>query len=253
MIILLSPSKTLDFESPTPKIAATQPEFLRESEFLIKALRKKSVADLQKLMDLSPKLAQLNVDRYKAFHTPFTPKNARPCIFAFKGDVYEGLDVESFSTAMLKSAQAELRILSGLYGLLRPFDLIQPYRLEMGTRLATSQGKNLYSFWGDHLTHKINEALALQKDKTVINLASEEYFGAVNPENLTGKVVTPIFKEAKGNQLKVIGLFAKKARGMMARHLLSGKNLQSFNMSGYKLEPDLSTPLEVVFVRKLQK
>lgn len=254
MIILLSPSKTLDCESPAPKGEATQPRLLSESQTLIKQLRGKSVAEIQQLMDISEKLATLNHQRFQQWSLPFTPQNARPCFYAFQGDVYTGLEAASFDKVSTRRAQERLRILSGLYGLLRPMDLIQPYRLEMGTRLATSRGKNLYDFWGDRITQMLNEDLATQKHKLVINLASEEYFSAVRPPLLKGKLITPIFKERKGNQLKIIGLFAKKARGMMARYLIkeniqTAEGIHSFAMDGYRYQPHLSTETAFIFMR----
>lgn len=255
MIILLSPSKTLDFESPLPKLTPTQPRLLDESQLLIGDLRKKSVSDVAKLMDLSEKLATLNHDRFHAWKTPFTTSNARPCFYAFKGDVYEGLKAESFSAKERERAQAHLRILSGLYGLLRPLDLMQPYRLEMGTKLANKRGKNLYQFWGDRITELLNEDLKTQKQKLVINLASEEYFSAINTKTLQGEIITPVFKEAKGNQLKVVSFFAKKARGMMAQYLLKNNiatlaGIQQFNAEGYRFSADLSSVDKLLFIRK---
>lgn len=247
MIILLSPSKTLDFESPHPTVATTTPLLAKESVLLIHEMQKKSVADIRKLMDISEKLAELNHQRYQSFGK----QNSRPCIFAFKGDVYEGLKAESLTPAALNRAQSDLRILSGLYGVLRPFDLIEPYRLEMGLKLATSRGKNLYQFWGERITQQINQTLEEHKNKTIINLASEEYFSAIHADKLKGKLITPVFKEAKGNQLKVIGLFAKKARGMMARWLLSEKDMYSFNEAGYSFYKNLSTQNMPIFIRKL--
>lgn len=255
MIILLSPSKTLDFESPLPKLTPTQPRLLEESQTLITTLRKKSVRDIGKLMDISEKLAILNHDRFRTWKTPFTASNARPCFYAFKGDVYEGLEAESFNAKERERAQAHLRILSGLYGLLRPLDLMQPYRLEMGTALATKRGKNLYHFWGDHITDLLNDDLKTQKQKIVINLASEEYFNAINTKKLQGEIITPIFKEAKGNQLKVVSFFAKKARGMMAQYLLKNHittltGIQQFSAESCRFSPDLSSGDKLLFIRK---
>lgn len=210
----------------------------------------KSAEEIGALMKISDKLAALNHQRYQDFNTPFTEQNARPCIFAFKGDVYDGLEIETFTTQQLTKAQKHVRILSGLYGLLRPFDLMQPYRLEMGTKLQNDRGKNLYEFWGDHITDLLNVELAESGSDTIINLASNEYFKAVNTKKLNGTLVTPVFKEIKGNELKVIGLFAKKARGMMTRHLItSDKGLESFVEGNYKLDKQLSDASERIFTR----
>jgi cytoplasmic iron level regulating protein YaaA (DUF328/UPF0246 family) len=255
MIILLSPSKTLDFESPLPVVMPTQPRLLAESSLLVNELRQKSVAEIGKLMSISEKLAQLNYDRFQQWKIPFTPQNARPCFYAFKGDVYEGLEAESFDAKSQQRAQENLRILSGLYGLLRPLDLIQPYRLEMSTKLTNPRGKNLYQFWGERITQQINADLEAHTEKSVINLASGEYFSAVQPKALQGTLITPVFKEAKGNQLKVVGLFAKRARGRMAQYLLKENistlaDLKQFGADGYRFQPELSSKTEIIFTRK---
>ena len=254
MLILLSPSKTLDYKTSIPAVAATQPRLLEKSEQLISDLRKLSPAKLSSLMKISDKLAELNVQRYKDFQLPFTQNNARPCIFAFKGDVYDGLDIAQFNDAALSRAQSHIRILSGLYGLLRPFDLMQPYRLEMGTKLATKAGKDLYTFWDDQITTLLNEDVKQQADDLIVNLASNEYVKAVKHKTLNGTFITPTFKEQKGNQLKVIGLFAKKARGMMTRHLMMQEkptidDIKRFNEGGYHFDDELSTPTELIFTR----
>lgn len=254
MIILLSPSKTLDFDSPFPSVPSTQPAFLSESEKLIGTLRTFSEADLGKLMGISDKLAALNYQRYQDFKTPFTEQNARPCLFTFKGDVYDGLEASTLSAKAIERAQSHLRILSGLYGLLRPYDLMQAYRLEMGTKLQNECGKDLYQFWGDRITEALNKELAGRKNRLVINLASNEYFKAVNVKRLDGELVTPVFKEQKGNQLKVIGLFAKKARGIMTRYILqqgleSIDDLQGFQEAGYRHDSTLSSKNEQLFIR----
>jgi len=258
MLILLSPSKTLDETSPYPAITPSTPQFLEQTEALAGVMRKKSAKAIGELMDISEKLAALNHARFQQFHTPFTAENARPAIFTFKGDVYDGLDITCFTPEALQTANQHIRMLSGFYGLLKPFDLIQPYRLEMGIRLKTSRGKNLYEFWGNRLTEALNAELAGMEDKTVINLASQEYFGAVNTKKLQGELITPAFKEQKGNQLKVIGLFAKRARGMMARHLVThsgplAARIQSFREDGYAYDPALSKGGEWVFARREAK
>jgi cytoplasmic iron level regulating protein YaaA (DUF328/UPF0246 family) len=256
MLMLLSPAKTLDYETPLPKVLppATQPDYLAQSEQLIAILRKKSVADIQDLMGISEKLGVLNAQRFKDFSQPFTPENARACILAFRGDVYDGLHADDFSKADFTFAQSHLRILSGLYGLLRPLDLIQPYRLEMGTKLANKRGKDLYAFWGTQLAEAINEAAKAAKTDIVVNLASEEYSKAVDRKALKVQLISPQFKEEKGNQLRILSLFAKRARGMMARHLIQSqakdfKALQSFKTDGYRFRVDLSTEETPVFAR----
>ncbi len=250
MIILLSPSKTLDLESQTPAITPTQPQLMAHTEELADIMHGHSAADISKLMKVSDKLGELNYQRYQQFNTPFTEKNARPCIFTFKGDVYDGLEIEKFTQTQLAKAQKHVRILSGLYGLLRPFDLMQAYRLEMGTRLPNTRGKNLYEFWGEHITELLNEELKQTGSDKIINLASNEYFKAVNVKKLNGELITPVFKEIKGNEMKVVGLFAKRARGMMTRHLItSAKPLESFVEANYKLDEELSDSAERIFTR----
>ncbi len=250
MIILLSPSKTLEENASYPAITPTQPQLLEHTQELAELMATKSAEDISQLMKISEKLGCLNHERYQGFQTPFTKDNARPCIFSFKGDVYDGLDIDQFDKASLQNAQKHLRILSGLYGLLRPFDLMQPYRLEMGTKLQNTRGKNLYEFWGDQITELLNKELEASGSDTIINLASNEYFKAVNTKKLNGKLVTPVFKEIKGNELKVVGLFAKRARGMMTRHLLTSKKpLESFVEANYRLDEDLSSDAERIFTR----
>jgi cytoplasmic iron level regulating protein YaaA (DUF328/UPF0246 family) len=250
MIILLSPSKTLEETVPYADITPTQPQLMAQTEALAKVMKQHYAQDICELMSVSKKLGELNYQRYQNFTTPFTNSNARPCIFTFKGDVYDGLEIEDFDAPALSRAQKHIRILSGLYGLLRPFDFMQPYRLEMGTKLATDKGKNLYEFWGDQITELLNKELAESGSEQIINLASNEYFKAVNPKKLAGELITPLFKERKGNALKVIGIHAKKARGMMARHLtLHQGKLESFAEAGYAFDAELSKDGEKVFVR----
>jgi len=254
MMILLSPSKTLDMEGTTPIKKPTIPDLLEESQTLIKLARKLSANDLKTLMDISDKLAVLNVDRFQSFKTPFTPDNAKPALFAFQGDVYDGLDSASFSAADLTYAQQHLRILSGLYGLLRPFDLMQAYRLEMGIPLANPRGKNLYQFWGDRITNLLNKHAKQSKCSRIVNLASQEYFAAIHTPSLALPLITPVFKEKKGNQLKVIGLMAKRARGKMAAWIIqnrveSANDIQTFDLDGYQYDAALSTEGEFTFTR----
>jgi cytoplasmic iron level regulating protein YaaA (DUF328/UPF0246 family) len=254
MMLVLSPSKTLDYETPVKLAAHTQPDMLGESQALIKELRKYTPKKLSGLMDISDKLANLNAQRYKAFATPFTQKNARQAILAFKGDVYDGIDVERYSKEDFAFAQEHVRILSGLYGLLRPLDLMQPYRLEMSIGLKNPRGKDLYAFWDESITRSINQALATHKNKLLINLASEEYAKAIKTKILEQKQLNIVFKENQKGQLKIIGLFAKKARGLMANYIIknqidNAETLKKFKESGYGFEPSLSDETRYVFVR----
>ncbi len=255
MITVISPAKSLDFENPVSQTKTTKPRFLKQSEQLIEQLRELAPQDIASLMKLSDNLAQLNYDRFQQFTPPFTKKNARACVFAFRGDVYQGLDADSLSTEDLDFAQAHLRILSGLYGVLRPLDLMQPYRLEMGTKFANAAGKNLYEFWGTTLNKAIQKDLDKSNAEALVNLASNEYFKAVKAKSLSHPVVTPVFKDYKNGQYKIISFFAKKARGLMARYILQNRiekveDLKSFNLDGYKLSKKLSTDNEIVFTRK---
>ncbi len=218
MKIVISPAKSLDFETALPTSQYSQPQFLDQSIKLNTVLAKKKPKALSKLMSISDNLAQLNWQRNQQFSTPFTPENGRPAVFSFNGDVYQGLDAYTIPENKLDKLQETLRILSGLYGILKPLDLIQPYRLEMGTQLKVARKKNLYEFWKKQLTAHLNEEL--QDDELFINLASNEYFGAVDEKTLKVPVITPIFKDWKNDKLKVISFFAKKARGSMVRYIL---------------------------------
>lgn len=255
MLAVISPAKTLDFDTPLPALPVTAPAFLERSQALISVLRDKSVPEIASLMGLSDKLAALNVARYQDWQRPFTPDNARPAVLAFKGDVYQGLKAEALAPADHAWAQDHLRILSGLYGLLRPLDLIQPYRLEMGIGLATPAGRSLYEFWGETLTEALNAALVAQGDRLLVNLASTEYFKAIKPKRLAGEVVTPVFKDRKNGQYKIISFFAKRARGLMAAHIIENRidtvdGLRAFERAGYAFRPELSTATELVFTRE---
>lgn len=257
MLIVVSPAKTLDYESPLPSECYTQPELTEHSKQLIEVCRKLTPADISELMKVSDKIAGLNVARFAEWSETFTTDNARQAIFAFKGDVYTGLEAETLSEDDLSYAQSHLRMLSGLYGLLKPLDLMQPYRLEMGTKLANERGSNLYQFWGNIITDKLNEALSEQGDNVLINLASNEYFKAVKPKALDAQIITPVFKDCKNGQYKVISFYAKKARGMMARYIIenrieSVKQLEAFDTAGYYFAADESTPTELVFKREEQ-
>ncbi|MBF8999298.1 MULTISPECIES: peroxide stress protein YaaA [Vibrio] len=257
MLIVVSPAKTLDYDSPLPTERHTLPEFIEHSAELIDVCKKLSPQDIAQLMKVSDKIAGLNVARFAQWSTQFDFDNSRQAIFAFKGDVYTGLDAESLSEDDLEYAQNHLRMLSGLYGLLKPLDLMQPYRLEMGTKLANPRGTNLYQFWGNIITDKINQTLKEQDEEVLINLASNEYFKAVKPKAVAGDVVTPVFKDCKNGQYKVISFYAKKARGMMARYIIENKiesvqELQNFDTAGYYYVPAESTATELVFKREEQ-
>lgn len=254
MIITLSPSKGQDFDSPVVLDNATVPAMLDDSMVLIEELRKYSIAGVCELMGVSENIAKLNVDRYKAFSPPFTPRNARPALFAFKGDVYRGIPVEDYGPEDLDFAQRHLRMLSGLYGCLRPLDLIQPYRLEMKTRLKNPRGDNLYQFWGDRLTLCLNEELKKQQEPTLVNLASNEYFKAVKPGLLEGRLLNIVFKEEKNGKARVIAVFAKRARGMMADYIIrnrmeASEDIKGFDMEGYRYSEIDSDDRQWVFRR----
>ncbi|WP_130099458.1 peroxide stress protein YaaA [Siccibacter turicensis] len=254
MLILISPAKTLDYQSELATTRYTQPELLDYSQQLITEARKLSAPQIASLMGISDKLADLNATRFHDWQPDFTPDNARQAILAFKGDVYTGLQAETFSEADFDFAQQHLRMLSGLYGVLRPLDLMQPYRLEMGIRFANAKGKDLYSFWGDVITRKLNEALAAQGDKLVVNLASDEYFKAVKPKALEGEIVKPVFLDEKNGKFKVISFYAKKARGLMSRYIIQNRlttaeQLTGFDLDGYQFDEAASKGAELVFTR----
>ncbi|OEG72824.1 hypothetical protein BEL05_11175 [Shewanella colwelliana] len=257
MLILVSPAKTLDYDSPASTQAYTVPDLLQHSQELIEVCRELTPADIASLMKVSDKIAGLNAARFASWQPDFTLNNAKQALFAFRGDVYTGLDADNLSPESLARAQNQLRILSGLYGLLRPLDLMQAYRLEMGTRLANPRGSNLYQFWGDIVTEQVNSALAEQGDEIIVNLASNEYFKAVKPKLLKGQLITPVFKDKKNGQYKVISFFAKKARGMMVRYMLdnevnSVEQLIKFDVAGYYYSETESSPNAPVFLREEQ-
>lgn len=255
MIIVLSPAKTLDFETPLTVDDYTQPVFLEQSRVLIERLRRFSPLELSQLMGISDQLAGLNVARYADWAQPFTPDNARPALRAFNGDVYEGLDASTLSPAGLKFAQGHLRILSGLYGVLRPLDLMQAYRLEMGTRLDTPRGKDLYAFWGERIVDAINDALAESKSTALINLASQEYFKSIKVKKLSVPVIQPVFEDWSAGKYKVVSFYAKRARGLMARFALDKRlrkadELKKFTAEGYAFDAQASDATNWVFRRK---
>jgi len=254
MIIVLSPAKTLD-ESPTDFEHNSQPVFLKESRKLVSVLKKKDKNDLKKLMNVSEKIAILNEDRFNKFKTPFNIKNSKQAIFAFKGDVYLGFNVETLSEEDLLYAQNHLRIISGLYGLLKPLDLIQAYRLEMGTRLPNDHGSNLYEFWGDKITEALNLEPELQEEDFLVNLASQEYFRSVKKNKLNAQVLNIHFKEDRNGVLKVISFTAKKARGAMAQQIIkkrlnSPDQLKKLNILDHKYVAKLSNVKNYMFVKK---
>lgn len=254
MLMLISPAKTLDFETAAITKQSSTPDFLDQSQQLITELRELSPADLSNLMGISDKLALLNFDRYAAWHTPFDGSNAKQALLAFKGDVYTGLDAETFNSKDFKFAQKHLRILSGLYGLLRPLDLIQPYRLEMGTKFANSQGNNLYSFWDDAITSAINTQLKNSKSTALLNLASNEYYKSVQPASVNAKIITPVFKDLKNGKYKIISFYAKKARGLMAAYVIKNQitdvvKVKKFKSEGYSYNAKLSSDRDWVFTR----
>ncbi len=255
MLLLISPAKTLDFTTPSPVIKFSQPDFLKQSRQLIKELRGLSPADVSALMNISPKLGVLNFQRFADWRTPFTATNAKQALFAFQGDVYTGMAAQNFSLADIEFAQQHLRILSGLYGVLRPLDLIQAYRLEMGIGFINSRGKNIYEFWNDAITHKLNEQLLASKSTTIINLASTEYFSSVKTKLLNAEIITPIFKDKKNEKFKIISFFAKKARGMMSAYIIQNRItqpelLKRFNGGGYSYNQLQSNERDWVFTRE---
>jgi cytoplasmic iron level regulating protein YaaA (DUF328/UPF0246 family) len=254
MIFILSPSKTQNFDDELSFSEHSQPALLKESKALVSVLKKCSVKDLEKTLSISPKLAALNHERYSKFRTPFTPKNARQAILAFRGDVYQGFELDQYKKGDYSFAQKHLRILSGLYGALRPLDLIQPYRLEMKTPLKTGRGKSLYEFWGEQIQLALLEALPKKKGRFLINLASNEYSKAALLSSLEINVVTPVFKEKKGEDFKVVALFAKRARGTMSNWIIRNRItdpalLKEFKEDGYRFQKKLSNEGELVFTR----
>ena len=253
MKILISPAKSLDFESKIPTNDFSKIPFLEQTKELSQKMDLKSKDDLKKLMNISDQLAELNYQRFQDFSFPFTIENARQAVYSFSGDVYKGLDVYTFTEQQIDSMQNSLRILSGLYGLIKPLDLIQPYRLEMGTSLKVNSSNNLYEFWGSSITDYLNQEMV--KEELLVNLASKEYFKAVQSKNLKATLVTPIFKDYKNGKLKIISFFAKKARGQMARYILDNgietlNELKGFDIDGYGFSAEYTlNENEPVFVR----
>lgn len=255
MLIVISPAKTLDFETAPITKNHTQAGFLKESRQLVSQLKKLTPAEVSSLMKISDKLGVLNFLRFNEWKTPFTLNNAKQALLAFKGDVYTGIDVESFNSQDLRFAQKHLRILSGLYGVLKPLDLIQAYRLEMGTHFESKNGKDLYEFWNTKLTDKINQDLKASKSKTLINLASNEYFRSLQADAINAEIIVPVFRDFKNGRYKIISIFAKKARGLMSAYIIKNKikspeELKAFNVDGYKFYKSESYGKNWVFQRR---
>lgn len=255
MLFLLSPAKSLDYDTPAEGVPHTLPQFVSQSAELIEVLKHKTPAQISQLMDLSDNLAALNVARYEAWRPKFSQKNSKQAVLAFNGDVYEGLDAKSLKLKDLEWAQDHVCILSGLYGVLRPLDWMQPYRLEMGTSLANSRGQNLYHFWGDGIAQHLNKQLATHKTPVVINLASQEYFKAVDRKVLNARVIECVFEDYKGGKYKVISFFAKRARGLLARYAIEKKiqnpeKLKDFKVEGYAYAASESDDNRLVFRRR---
>jgi len=254
MLILLSPAKTLDMETPARVSNLSQPGFMDDSAKLVTSLKRYRKRKLGELMNISESLAETNVERFESWQPPFDADNAKPAIQAFRGDVYIGLDADTLKKRDLEFAQNHLRILSGLYGVLRPLDLMQAYRLEMGTALKTRRGKNLYEFWGDRITNSLNDELNEMKKPAVVNLASNEYFKSVKPAKLQAPLLSPVFKDEKNGDYKIISFFAKKARGSMARFLIQSRSkeveaVKDYAELGYRYSAKLSSEGQPVFLR----
>jgi uncharacterized protein len=255
MLIFLSPAKSLDYKTPPQVATHTQPAFLKQSEILIKQLRKLSPADIANLMDLSDPLALLNFNRYADWKLPFTPENAKQAVLAFDGDVYDGLAAKTLAAADLDFAQQHVRILSGLYGILKPLDLMQPYRLEMGTKFANKLGKDIYAFWGERLLDAINAELSKMPRPVAVNLASEEYFKAAVGRKINGQLIQPVFEDWKNGKYKIISFYAKRARGLMTRYAVLNRldepeGLKEFDYDGYAFAAEASDDKTWVFRRR---
>lgn len=250
----MNSSKTLDFQKS--RISKhTLPEFLKDSEILVRELRQLSASEFSKLMGTSQKLTELNVQRYAKWQTPFKAPNAKQALLAFKGDIYAGMETERYTTGDLEFAQKHLRILSGLHGILRPLDLIQPYRLEMATKLTTSRGKNLYSFWGTQINESVKALLKREGSGLLVNLCSAEYFKAIKPQLLDATVITPVFKDFKNGVYRIVAIYAKKARGFMCNYIIRNRikraeDIKAFNLAGYQFNKKMSSDFEWIFTRK---
>lgn len=256
MLIVISPAKTLDFETASITKEHTQPEFLKESRKLVSQLKELTPAEVSSLMKISDKLGVLNFLRFNEWKTPFTLNNSKQALLAFKGDVYTGIDAGSFSSQDLKFAQKHLRILSGLYGILKPLDLIQAYRLEMGTRFQSKKARDLYEFWDTKITDQINQDLKASKIKYLINLASNEYFKALQADDINAEIIVPVFKDYKNGKYKIISFYAKRARGLMSAYIIKNRlkvpeDIKAFNIDGYRFCKSASTTTNWVFQRSL--
>ncbi len=254
MITILSPAKKMNDQVPYGNDHYTLPQLIEDSKILVEELQKHSPEELSQLMQISHDIATMNYERYIRWDTPFTPQNASQALFAFKGQAYQGLKAHDFSQEDITFAQDHLRILSGLYGILRPRDLIMPYRLEMGTKLINPHGKDLYEFWNNKITKALNKALSSHDQKVVVNLASNEYFKSIKPGQLKADIVTPVFREEKGNQYKTIAVYAKIARGMMTQYIIQNRiddprDIKGFDWQGYAFTPSMSTESKWIFVR----
>jgi cytoplasmic iron level regulating protein YaaA (DUF328/UPF0246 family) len=257
MLMVISPAKTLDFVSPLATTKNSQPRFLDQSQQLINELQKLAPHDISNLMSVSDKIGTLNFDRFQAWQQPFNKDNARAAVLAFKGDVYTGMQAETFQAGDFNFAQKHLRILSGLYGLLRPLDLMQAYRLEMGTKFANKSGKDLYQFWDNKITNRLNQDIEESGNKVLVNLASNEYFKSVQLKQLDSAVITPIFKDLKNGKYKIISFYAKKARGMMAAYIIKNKiksveAIKEFDVDGYSFNAEMTVGADWVFTREEQ-
>ena len=254
MLIVISPAKKLDF-APVTAANASQPQLLDHAAELLEGLKQLSPQDVCGLMGLSDNLGALNYERFQAWQRPFTEDNAKPAVLAFKGDVYQGLEADTMTDGQLAWAQDHLRILSGLYGLLRPMDLMQPYRLEMGTKFATQRGKDLYAFWGSIITDEINGLLAAATSPVLVNLASNEYFKSVQHKDINGRIITPVFMDKKDDKYKIISFYAKKARGLMSAYIIKNKisavdGIKNFDTDGYSYNAAMSEGDSWVFTRE---
>lgn len=257
MFFVLSPAKNLNEKAPAPVKEFTQPDLLAEAEILMRQLRELAPQQIAELMHVSDKIALLNAERNAEWHTPFTPDNAKQAVFMFNGDVYEGIAADTLKPEQIQYLQQHVRLLSGLYGVLRPLDLMQPYRLEMGTAFANTRGKNLYEFWGDIITDLLNDTLAQAGSDILINLASQEYFKSVNTKKLKTRLITPVFKDEKNGKYKIISFYAKRARGLMVRYaaehnITDPEMLKNFDYEGYSFNAAASNESEWVFMRKEQ-
>lgn len=255
MLTLLSPAKTLDFETEVNSDIHSRPVFVEDSELLVQDLKKLTSEQISRLMKISSQLGELNASRYQRWDTPFTRSHAKQAVMAFKGDVYTGLQAETFNPDDIAYAQSHLRILSGLYGVLKPMDLIQAYRLEMGTKFENPRGRNLYAFWGDKVTHQLNSEIKALGSSALVNLASNEYFKVVKPKLLEARVISPVFKDYKNGEYKIISFFAKKARGLMASYIIKNQitnveGLKGFSADGYQFDSASSSENELLFKRK---